>query len=80
MSRGYGAVQRGIIGIFQSMPNAKLTIEDISAILFPDMPVTDARRESIRRALQSLTPELNLRRCRNRLPSQFGWRHVYGRA
>ncbi len=79
MSRGYGTVQRGIIGIFRTEPSAKLTVNEIAEIIFGEAAPTRAQRESIRRALRSLLPRLGLCRSRIRLSDGFGWQHRYGR-
>jgi len=79
MGSGLGSAQRAVAGIFEDEPDARLTVAEVAARVYPGEAVTRSHTNNINRVLRQLAPTLGLARVRVSAPGRFGWRHVWGR-
>lgn len=79
MGSGLGSAQRAVMAIFEDEPDARLTVEEITARVYPGKDITRGDRSNIGRVLRQLAPMIGLASCRVRHPRNFGWHHIWGR-
>lgn len=79
MGSGLGTAQRAVAGIFEDEPDARLTVKEVAARVYPGKEITRSDTNNINRVLRQLAPTLGLFRSRVSAPGRFGWRHIWGR-
>jgi len=79
MGSGLGRAQRAVAGIFEDEPDARLTVAEVAARVYPGKEITRGDTNNTNRVLRQLAPALGLTRCRASMPGRSGWRHVWGR-
>ncbi|GLT01502.1 hypothetical protein GCM10007897_28960 [Sphingobium jiangsuense] len=79
MGSGLGSAQRAVMAIFEDEPDARLTVKEVAARVYPGKEITRGDTNNIGRVLRQLAPMIGLACCRVRIPDHFGWRHQWGR-
>jgi hypothetical protein len=62
MSRGYGAVERTLLAVFQANVGKTMLQHRLVWAAFPGKPVTRSHKVSVKRALDSLSRDFELNR------------------
>jgi hypothetical protein len=76
--RGKGKVQRAIVKLFKEQPDARLTVRELAARIYPGrdfIGVSQTNATGV--ALRQLAPTLGLTRCRA-FNERGGWHYVWG--
>lgn len=74
-----GRIQSAIAAIFAANPQARFTVRQLAARIYPGEEITRSHTNAIGVTLRRIAPEMGLHRSRAHMPNRLGWHFVYGR-